>query len=280
MVHEPKVSVIVPCHDLGAFLTEAVESVFAQTMQDFEIVIVDDGSTDPETLRILRHFKRPRTRVFRTENRGLPAARNHAIAQAAGRYLCALDADDRLRPTFFEKTTALLDAHPEIGFVSTWLEVFGDESWTWTPRRCDFPVLLSECTVLTASPVRREAVAAIGGYDGERFRDGDEDWDLWISLVERGALGAIIPEILFDYRRRRGSRSATCDRGAIRRQIRRTLIEKHRESYARHARDVLLLRERECGELLRGNAHLEEEIATLLGPEVERARAELRALEP
>jgi glycosyltransferase involved in cell wall biosynthesis len=278
MSRAPKVSVIIPCYNLGPYLVEAVESVFAQTMQDFEILVVDDGSTDAGTLRVLRYFKRPRTRLLRIANRGLPGARNHAIAHAEGRYLCALDADDRLHPTFLEKTTALLDADPSLAFVSTWLEVFGAESWLWKPPSCELPALLAECVVLTASPVRREAVAAVGGYDERLFGEGEEDWDLWLSLLENGERGTILPEILFYYRRRPGSMSALCNRGEVRRRLRRRLIEKHRASYARHAAEVLLLRERECGELLRGNAHLEEELETLLRPEVARARAELEAL--
>jgi glycosyltransferase involved in cell wall biosynthesis len=267
MARPPKVTVLIPCFNLGEYLAEAVDSVFAQTCQDFEIVIVDDGSTAPETRRILEHFKRPRTTLLRTENRGLAAARNHAIAHARGQYLCALDADDRLHPEFLAKTTARLDADPNLAFVSTWVEIFGAERWIWRQERCDFPLLLSECVVLTASPVRREAVIAVGGYDEAIFpggaHQGHEDWDLWISLVEKGYRGAILPEVLFHYRRRPGSMSALCLRGRARETMRHRMIEKHRASFGRHAADVLLLRERECGEILRANTDLEMEIARL-----------------
>ena len=96
----PCVSVIVPCHNLGQYLDEAVDSVLAQTYQDFEILVVDDGSTESTTVETFQHFAPPRTTVFRTEHRGLAAARNYLIDKARGRYLCALDSDDRLRPTF------------------------------------------------------------------------------------------------------------------------------------------------------------------------------------
>ena len=72
----PRVSVIIPCYNLGRYLDEAVDSVLAQSFQDFEIVIVDDGSTDPETCRLLADYRKPRTQVVRSENRGLPAAKN------------------------------------------------------------------------------------------------------------------------------------------------------------------------------------------------------------
>ena len=110
----PRVTVIVPCHNLGAYLDEAVDSVFAQTFQDFDIIIVDDGSTDEATRRLLEGYDRPRTRVVRTENRGLPAARNVGLRLTSAPYLCALDADDRLAPTCLERSVATLDADPSL----------------------------------------------------------------------------------------------------------------------------------------------------------------------
>jgi len=278
-MESPKVSVIVPCFNHGAFLEEAVDSVFAQTCQDFEIIVVDDGSTDPATQRLFARFRRPRTQVLRSEHRGVAAARNLAIQQSRGRYISALDADDRLHPEFLARTTALLDADPGLAFCSTWLETFGGESWVWRPERCDLPALLAECVVLTAAPVRREAVLAVGGYDGERCAAGDEDWDLWLSLVERGLAGTIIPEVLFFYRRVPGSRSESCARGETRLALWRNLLAKHRASYLAHASEVFLRKERQCGEILRDNWLLEYAIEAELRPQFEARQAELARLQ-
>jgi MoaA/NifB/PqqE/SkfB family radical SAM enzyme/GT2 family glycosyltransferase len=264
----PKVSVIIPCFNLGQYIEETVDSVFAQSDQDLEIIIVNDGSTDEATNRLLAGFSRPRTRVLTTENRGLAAARNLAIAHARGRYICALDADDKLHPAFIEKTTAVLDADPSLAFVSTWLETFGDEQWVWRQDRCDFPALLAECVVLTAAPVRREAIDAVGGYDEHMAASGDEDWDLWISLVEKGFRGTIIPEVLFYYRRRAGSMSTLSMRGEQRLRLWTNLLEKHRASYERYLPEVLARKEAECGRLLLGNWVLEHEIETRLRPQI------------
>jgi glycosyltransferase involved in cell wall biosynthesis/MoaA/NifB/PqqE/SkfB family radical SAM enzyme len=274
----PKVSVIIPCFNLGQYIFEAVDSVFAQTDQDFEIIIVNDGSTDEATNTLLAEFSRPKTRVLSTDNRGLAAARNLAVAHARGRYICALDADDRLHPAFIERTTALLDADPSLAFVSTWLETFGDEQWVWRQERCDFPALLAECVVLTAAPARREAIEAIGGYDENMVASGDEDWDLWISLVEKGFRGTIIPEVLFHYRRRPGSMSTFSMRGERRIRLWENMLEKHRASYERYLPEVLALKEAECGRLLLGNWHAEHEIETRLRPQIAGKRAELAHL--
>lgn len=278
MVRQPRVSVIIPCFNLGRYLEEAVDSVLAQTFQDFEIIIVNDGSTDEMTNTLLADFKRPRTQVLFTEHRGLPAARNLAIEESRGRYISALDADDKFHPLFLEKTISLLEANPSVAFVSTWIEIFGSENWIWRQESCDFPKLLAECVVLTASPVRREAIEAVGGYDSRLFSEGDEDWDLWISLVEKGFCGTIVPEVLFFYRRRPGSMSTVCTQGETRMRLWGNMLEKHRDSYLRYLPEVLLLKEIECGNKLLSNWRLEDEIERRLRPEVADLRKEREEL--
>ena len=269
---------LVPCFNLGAFLPEALDSVYTQTRQDFEVIVVNDGSTDPETNRIISALDRPRLQVLSTENCGLAAARNLAASYARGRYLCALDADDALHPDFFRKTLAVLDTDPSVAFVSTWVQCFGLEEWTWRQDRCDLPKLLSECVVLTASPVRRDVFERVGGFDAVSYLYGSEDWDLWISLVEQGFQGTILPEVLFRYRQREGSMRRVADGKEIRAKVWHTLLEKHRDSYERHLQDVLLFKEDECGRLLLENWHLERDLAVHLAPALTSRRAALDAL--
>lgn len=275
----PKISVIIPCYNLGAFVSEAVDSALAQTCDDIEVIIVNDGSTDPATNDLLRDFRRPKTRVLTTENRGLAAARNLGIQSATGQYVCALDADDALLPTYFAKASAILDADSSIAFVSTWLETFGDESWVWRQDRCDLAMLLAECTVCTAALVRRSALAAVGGYDERMPAQGYEDWDLWISLVERGFAGTIIPEVLFRYRRRPDSMSLVCCTGDVHLALMAYLIEKHHASYEAHLLDVLVRKEGDTAELLRTNDEIERHIAGSLEPLLARRTEELDALQ-
>ena len=279
MSAEPKVSVLIPCHDLGRFLDEAVESVLQQTRQDFEILVVDDGSTDAATRELLASYERPRTRVLTTPHRGLARARNLALEHAAGEYVCALDADDRLEPTFLEKTVAALERDPSLTFVSCWLRTFGDEDWVWRQERCDLAAVLAEDTVLTAAPVRRQAVLAAGGWDPGMPAPGYEDWDLWITLLERGARGEIVPEVLFAYRRRPGSMSEQYQCAETHLALWAYLVAKHRASYERHLFEVLERREADAAELLRGNYELERELETLLGPQLAGARAEVERLQ-
>ena len=274
----PKVSVIVPCYNLGMYLDEAIGSVLAQTSQDFEIVIVDDGSTDPDTQARLADYRRPKTRVIQTVHGGVSAARNVAIANSTGAYVCALDADDRLDPTYFEKAVPVLDGDSSVAFVSCWLRTFGDEEWEWKPERCDLPTLLWEDTVLTAALVRREAVVAIGGYDTEMPVQGAEDWDFWLTLAERGYRGVILREVLFEYRRRAGSLSAVSWYGPGHLPLTSYRVAKHSDTYQKYLIDVLLHQDGEIAPLLQRSDDLERAITSELEPAVASRREELAVL--
>ncbi|MCI5167028.1 MAG: glycosyltransferase family 2 protein, partial [Candidatus Electrothrix sp. GM3_4] len=113
----PRVSVVIPCYNQGSFIDETIHSVLAQTWQYFEIIVVNDGSTDPFTVNHLQQLNFPKTRVLHTENQGLSSARNNGIREAQGEYILPLDADDRIGPTYLEQAIRLLDADPELGIV-------------------------------------------------------------------------------------------------------------------------------------------------------------------
>jgi glycosyltransferase involved in cell wall biosynthesis len=276
-VTAPRISVLMPCFNHGEFIGEAIDSVRQQTIHDSEIIVVDDGSTDVATRATLATLADARTRVLTVEHRGLPAARNFAARHARGEFFCALDADDKLAPTWFERAVHLLDSRPEVAFVSHWLETFGDERWTWMPERCDLPSLLARNAVNGAALVRRDAFEAAGGYD-ETMREGCEDWDLWLRLVGAGRRGAIIPEVLFFYRRRADSMSRRMlDAQGYRRPL-ETLVRKHESSYRAHLADVLVSKEAEVLHLTREIADLERDRLLTLEPALRRAREELEAV--
>lgn len=273
----PRISVLLPCFNHGRYIEDALGSVAAQTFQDYEVIVVDDGSTEPETAIRLAAVQAQGTTVLRTENRGLPAARNFAARHASGEVFCALDADDRLAPTWFEKGMRLLDERRDLGFVSHWLETFGDEHWRWTPESCDLPSLLARNTVNGAALVRRGAFEAVGGYD-ESMRSGCEDWDLWLRLVQQGYRGAIIPEVLFYYRRRADSMSRMMTADTSYSAPLARLIASHEPAYRRHLTDVLVAKEAETVQLLREVSALARDRMTVLAPSLARAFEEHTAV--
>jgi glycosyltransferase involved in cell wall biosynthesis len=225
----PKVSVVIPCFNLGEYLDEAVDSVLAQTFQDFEIIIVDDGSDDPFTKAKLSTYEKPRTQILRTENRGLAAARNLGIANALGAYILPLDADDSLDASFLEKAVEVLDQQPEIGIVYSEVEWFGAKTGKWDLPPYRFPDILLGNVIVTSALFRRSDWELVGGYCTE-FRARWEDYDFWLSLIERGRIPHRIPEVLFYYRQRAGSRTQSGESTASA-ALYELLFRRHRDLY-------------------------------------------------
>jgi glycosyltransferase involved in cell wall biosynthesis len=276
---DPAFSVIIPCYNLGRYIDEAVQSALEQTFEDIEIVIVNDGSTDGFTNDLLANYRRPKTRVITTPNRGVMAARNLAIEATTGKYISALDADDILEPTYFEKAFRVLEADDSITWVSSWLRMFGDEDWEWKPERCDLVTLLGEQTVCTPAPVRRSAVRAIGGYDERMPKMGLEDWEFWINMAVHGYNGVILPEVLFRYRARADSLSKKAWFGEWHLELFRFMLEKHRAAYQAHLIELLDQREGRCCEVLATSYRIERHLDAWLEPMVARKEAELARLE-
>jgi len=127
----PTVSVIIPCFNQGHFLAESIGSVLASDHDDLEIIVVDDGSTDPTTITLLEQLAYPKTRLLRQENRGLAAARNYGITEAHGSYILPLDADDRIGPQYISQAVAALEADQHLGIIYCRAEKFGAEEGPW-----------------------------------------------------------------------------------------------------------------------------------------------------
>jgi glycosyltransferase involved in cell wall biosynthesis len=235
----PRVSIIMPVFNAGRWLGKALDSVAAQTWRDFELVLVDDGSTDAQTIALLDEAaRRPGVALHRTENRGPSHARNLAIERAHADYILPLDADDWLAPTFLERTVPLLDADPALGVVYTWVGLVGDHHGTWKTGDFTVQALLSRCTIHVASLFRRRLWADAGGYDA-RFVESCEDWDLWLGAAARGWRGHCVPEVLVYYRRGATSRERHSRTPGISTRLMRTLVEKHRPLYEAHLEDTI-----------------------------------------
>lgn len=224
---EPTISVVIPCFNGGADLPETLASLEAQTIQDFEIILVDDGSTDAPTLAVLAALPK-HIRVIRQDNLGLPAARNRGMRQARGRYLLPLDCDDMLEPTFLAETLGALSAHPQIAFAFAQMRLTGELRGTTRKAYNPFVQLflnqLPYCLLL-----RKEAWERLGGYD-ESLRSGYEDWEFNIRLSQAGLHGVAVEAPLFIYRVRAGGmlNSLSRQRHA---QLWRTIQKKHPALY-------------------------------------------------
>lgn len=201
----PKVSVVIPCYNHGEFLQETLDSLQLQTYSDFEVIVVNDGSTDEGTVALLQRLKMARTTVVHTENRGVSAARNRGIAEARGEYILPLDADDRIGPDYLELAVALLDSESDAGIVYCERLLFGEREGVDPLPEYDPRGLLIDNCICPAALFRKIDWKRVGGYS-EKMVHGWEDWDFWISISELNRRVIKIPEPLFFYRVRSKSR--------------------------------------------------------------------------
>ncbi|MBF0209095.1 MAG: glycosyltransferase [Oligoflexia bacterium] len=192
----PLISVIIPCFNYGGYITETIASIRNQTFQRFEIIVIDDGSTDPATLNILHELKD--VNIIHQSNCGLPAARNRGIMSAKGKYVCCLDADDLLEPTYFEKCLLQLESK-NLDICYSYFEQFGESQVKCTrPNFFLTSLIFSNCAIVPAI-YKKSLWERVHGYD-EIMRDGYEDWEFYIRCAKNGAVGGVIPEYLFKYR--------------------------------------------------------------------------------
>jgi cellulose synthase/poly-beta-1,6-N-acetylglucosamine synthase-like glycosyltransferase len=201
----PPVSVILSVHNGAADLPKAVDTILAQTFSDFELIAINDGSTD-ETASILNSIRDPRVRVFHQDNMGFPGALNRGIALARGRYIARQDHDDWARPTRLEKQVAFLEADPDCALVGTRAEIWvGDQK---TERAHDHPtdnaalqfeLLFGNPFVHSSMLLRKSALDAVGPYTTDPARQPPEDYELWSRIARRYKV-ANLPERLTIYR--------------------------------------------------------------------------------
>ncbi|HNW25914.1 MAG TPA: glycosyltransferase [Candidatus Gastranaerophilaceae bacterium] len=203
----PKVSIIIPCYNSGEYLDEAVESVKNQTFKDVEIIIVNDGSTDVNTIEQLKKYYNTDVKVINTDNQGVSQARNTGIKEAGGEYILPLDSDDKIHPEYVESAVKILDENLQIGICYCEAEFFGDIKGKWNLPKFELKDFLARNCIFCTAMYRKSAWEKVGGYKKEMDK-GFEDWEFWLSLIEAGGQVHRIPKILFYYRQSEFSRSA------------------------------------------------------------------------
>jgi glycosyltransferase involved in cell wall biosynthesis len=198
----PRVSVVIPCYMQAEYLRQAVDSVVAQTFEDWELVIVNDGSTDA-TSQIAREaierYPDRQVRLVETPNQGLPRARNAGIEASRGWMIQPLDADDILHPSMLDRTVTALEKDWTSAIAYTDLYHFGSEDRLVRAHHYNFERLCFRNQLSYCSLYRRHAWQDAGGYN-PNMEWGYEDWDFWVGCGQHHAAGTRIAEPLFFYR--------------------------------------------------------------------------------
>lgn len=202
----PKVSIIIPCYNHGLYINEAISSIEAYPIQSkYEIIIVNDGSTDLNTLNKLRQLENLGYCVIHQRNKGLGAARNRGIDIAKGKYILPLDSDNKIYPNYMEKSIKVLEEDSKIGVVYGNANFFGNKKGIWKNIKFNFDLLFLSNYIDACAVFRKKIWEDIGGYDENMPVMGSEDWDFWMRTAMRGWEFHHIDEILFDYRVREDS---------------------------------------------------------------------------
>ena len=203
-----KISIIITCYNLGNFLEEAIASIRDyQFSEDYEIILVNDGSTDATTIQILEKIEQGDASiiVLNQTNMGLAKARNNGITLAKGEYIIPLDADNKLRPEFIKQTINILDSNKEVDVVYGDAQLFGNKDSVWKGKPFDIAEMVLNNYIDACAGFRKSSWEAMGGYDENMPFMGFEDWDLWLRMGVRGHQFQYVEETFFDYRVRDNS---------------------------------------------------------------------------
>lgn len=201
---KPLVSIVIPCYEQANFLPEAVESIVAQTFEDWELIIVNDGSTDDTSGvagRLIEKYSTKNICLLEKENGGLADARNTGIAAARGKYILPLDADDKISADYLAEAVAILEDRPEYAIVYVDEQNFGNASHIHRKGLVSLENQLRSNIHDYCSLFRKELWERIGGYSPAMFLGG-EDWNFWITAAKMGLQSYHLAKPYFWYRNR------------------------------------------------------------------------------
>lgn len=201
----PMVSVIVPSYNMEEYIAETLDSVLASRYDNFEVIVVDDGSKD-SSLAIAKSYaeRDSRVRVFAQPNSGVSVARNLALKHCRGEYVLPVDADDKIEPTFIAEAAAVLDGDAEVKAVTCRCMFFGNREGEWNLPEYDVHKLATDNRLCASSMYRLKDALRAGGYS--EVVVAREDWEFWISMLKDGGKVVKLPTVGFHYRVRAASK--------------------------------------------------------------------------
>ncbi len=234
----PLISIVIPVYNTGLTLDDTIRSVFKQTYKNIEIIAVNDGSTDDLTLKSLNKY-RDRIKIIHQKNKGLPGARNTGINAAKGEYIVCLDSDDCINKDYIKKLTSkfINSKDKSVAIVTPYIQAFGVSHEQWVVPEFNKEEIKYSNIIAVASMFKKEAWKLVGGYD-ETFRKGFEDWEFWLSLVEKGYKWDVVKEPIFYYRRKKSS--MITDSNKYRSEINANIYNKHRLLYKNESIEKVL----------------------------------------
>ncbi|TGM96651.1 glycosyltransferase family 2 protein [Leptospira yasudae] len=204
----PLVSVIIPCYNYGRFVEETIQSIVQQTYSNWEIILVDDGSDDRQTLETLEKIRDtyPNVTLLRIDKSGPSKARNFGIKHSKGEFILPLDSDDKIHSCYMEEAIGAFNENLSLGIVYCEAEFFGSMKGKWNLPEYKFPDIILENCIFVSAFFKKADWEYVGGFS-ENMKNEWEDYDFWLKLIELGRTVYRIPKVFFYYRRGHVSRS-------------------------------------------------------------------------
>jgi glycosyltransferase involved in cell wall biosynthesis len=196
----PILSIIIPCYNSQATLGTTLESVLHQDFQDWEAIIINDGSIDAtEEIALKWVEKDKRFKYFLKQNEGLGKTRNYGILRAKGTYILPLDSDNQLMKDFAQNAIDVFDKNSEVGVVYGDAEYFGDTIGFWKVAEYNLEKMLVHNYIDACAIYKKELWQKVGGYDENMPYQGHEDWEYWVALGLLNTKFYHLKEITFKY---------------------------------------------------------------------------------
>lgn len=236
------VSVVIPVYNLSNYLEEAIKSVLGQTYPQVELIVVNDGTDEKDSLKILQVIKmkyKDKVRFIDQTNQGVSAALNTGFKTAKGTFISCLGADDRFDPSYIEKAVTLLEKNSQKVFVASWLKLYGERTEVIKTPDYDLSSILARNCLPPSCLIRKKVWEQVGGYTitvGKQKLTAFVDWDFWIKVVSLGYRWVVLKEPLYIYRTRKGSISWQVRNH--REKFRRMVVENNLPIYKKNVVEV------------------------------------------
>lgn len=260
------VSIVIPCYNDAQYIELCVTSALSQTYINKEVILVDDGS-NVETKAVLQKLEPQITKLITQENLGQSVARNVGINASKGQYVLVLDSDDFFESTFVEKAIAVFLENQKTKIVTCFANLIfeKEKSYMYKPKGGTIVSFLCSNNALGSAMFKKEDWQITGGYD-EAMRQGFEDWEFYIRLLQKGGVAQVIEEPLYNYRKR--NNTTTQRANAVKYKLLLYLFQKHRELFKEHLDDyvshLLSKIEREEKEKIKNTQRLEFKIGKVI----------------
>lgn len=200
IMNNPLFSIIIPCYNQGEYLKDTLASLNGCDSSLFEVIIINDGSSDAYTNSYINSLKNGFYHIIEQGNAGLANARNAGIMVSKGEFILPLDSDNKIRPEFLTKSLTVFREDPNVAVFYGNAEYFGEREGFWIPGDFNLQKLLISNYIDACAVIRKSVLDKVGFYDTEMKYMGWEDWEMWLRISSYGYKFHYENEVVFDYR--------------------------------------------------------------------------------